>query len=72
MSMLDTHRITTIEQLRARIGEPSPLVPQKLWKSLNETAVGFIKKSPFLLLATADANGNMDVHPKETGRGLSL
>lgn len=70
MSIVDTHRITTIEQLRTRIGEPSPLVPQKLWKSLNEVAVGFIKQSPFLLLATADANGNMDVSPKGDGPGF--
>ncbi|MBM4258585.1 MAG: pyridoxamine 5'-phosphate oxidase family protein [Deltaproteobacteria bacterium] len=70
MSTTDVHRITTVEQLRARIGEPSAVVPLKLWKSLNETAVGFIKKSPFLLLATADAEGNMDVSPKGDGPGF--
>ena len=70
MSTVDAHRITTVEQLRARIGEPSAIVPLKLWKSLNETAVGFIKKSPFLLLATADAEGNMDVSPKGDGPGF--
>lgn len=70
MSTTDAHRITTVEQLRARIGEPSAVVPLKLWKSLNETAVGFIKKSPFLLLATADAEGNMDVSPKGDGPGF--
>lgn len=70
MSTVDTHRITTIKQLRARIGDPSPIVPQKLWKSLNETAVGFIKQSPFLLLATADTDGNMDVSPKGDGPGF--
>jgi PPOX class probable FMN-dependent enzyme len=70
MSTVDPHRITTVEQLRARIGEASAIVPLKLWKSLNETAVGFIKKSPFLLLATADAEGNMDVSPKGDGPGF--
>lgn len=70
MSTLDPHRITTVEQLRARIGEPSAIVPLKLWKSLNETAVGFIKKSPFLFLATSDAEGNMDVSPKGDGPGF--
>jgi len=70
MSTVDAHRITTIEQLRTRIGEPSAIVPQKLWKSLNETAVGFIQKSPFLLLATADADGNMDVSPKGDSPGF--
>jgi hypothetical protein len=70
MSSIDPHRITNVEQLRARIGEVSALVPLKLWKSLNETAVGFIKQSPFLLLATADAEGNMDVSPKGDGPGF--
>ena len=37
MSSVDVHRITTVEQLRARIGEASAIVPLKLWKSLNET-----------------------------------
>ena len=33
-------------------------------------AAGFIQKSPFLLLATADADGNMDVSPKGDGPGF--
>lgn len=70
MSTVDVHRITTIEQLRARIGEVSPVAPQKVWKALEETSIGFIKKSPFLLLATADANGNLDVSPKGDGPGF--
>lgn len=70
MSTVDPHRITTVEQLRARIGEASSIVPLKLWKSLNETAVGFIKQSPFLFLATSDAEGNMDVSPKGDGPGF--
>jgi PPOX class probable FMN-dependent enzyme len=70
MSTIDPHRITTVEQLRARIGEPSSIVPLKLWQSLNETAVGFIKQSPFLFLATSDAEGNMDVSPKGDGPGF--
>ncbi len=70
MSTVDPHRITTVEQLRTRIGEASSIVPLKLWKSLNETAVGFIKQSPFLFLATSDAEGNMDVSPKGDGPGF--
>jgi len=31
MSTMDAYRITTVEQLRDRIGDPSPIVPQKLW-----------------------------------------
>jgi len=72
MNHVDPHRIASVEQLRALIGEPSPLVSHKLWKTLEPAAVEFIRRSPFLLLATADAAGNQDVRQKETGRGLSL
>ncbi|MCS6926275.1 MAG: pyridoxamine 5'-phosphate oxidase family protein [Candidatus Binatia bacterium] len=68
--MNDPHRITTIEQLRALIGEPHPLVPQKLWRTLEPAAMDFIRRSPFLVLATADAAGNQDVSPKGDGPGF--
>jgi len=58
------HRLTTIEQVRAIIGEEVPVVRTKLFRGLDETAIAFIKHSPFLLLATADAEGTPDVSPK--------
>jgi uncharacterized protein len=70
MNHTDPHRLTTVEQLRAIIGEPPPLVSHKLWKTLEPAAVEFINRSPFLLLATADANGNQDVSPKGDGPGF--
>ena len=70
MSERDAHRITTIEQLRARIGEPHPLVPHKLLHALDQTAIEFIRRSPFLLLATADVAGHLDVSPKGDGPGF--
>jgi PPOX class probable FMN-dependent enzyme len=70
MNSTDAHRITTVEQLRAIIGEPHPLVPQKLWRTLEPATIEFIQRSPFLLLATADANGNQDVSPKGDGPGF--
>lgn len=68
MNSTDPHRITSVEQLRSIIGEPSPLVVHKLWKTLEPAAVDFIQRSPFLLLATADASGNQDVSPKGEDR----
>jgi PPOX class probable FMN-dependent enzyme len=59
-----------VEQLRARFGQPHALVPHKLWKVLEPEAVEFIKRSPFLLLATSDAEGNLDVSPKGDGPGF--
>jgi hypothetical protein len=70
MSHTDPYRITTIEQLRGIIGEPSPLVQHKLWQTLEPAAVEFIQRSPFLLLATADAAGHQDVSPKGDGPGF--
>jgi uncharacterized protein len=56
--------ITTVEQLRAVIGEPHPMVKLKVLKELDEHAIDFIKRSPFLVLSTADRAGNQDASPK--------
>lgn len=66
----DPHRITSQEQLRELIGVPGDLVPHKLWTALDESCIDFIRRSPFLLLATADAQGNQDVSPKGDGPGF--
>ncbi len=66
----DSHRITTVEQLCTLIGTPHELVPHKLWQKLDESCIHFIKRSPFLLLATSDAEGNLDVSPKGDGPGF--
>ena len=70
MNATSAYRITTVEELRALIGEPHPLVPHKLWCTLEPAATDFIKQSPFLLLATADTEGNQDVSPKGDGPGF--
>lgn len=70
MSPTDAYRITSVDQLRARMGEPHPLVPHKLWRVLEPATVAFIQRSPFLLLATTDAAGNLDVSRKGTVRAL--
>src|SRR5215469_7533826 len=58
------HSITTLEQLRAIIGEPRPMVQLKVLKVLDENTSDFIRRSPFLVLATADRAGNQDASPK--------
>lgn len=70
MTAVDSHRIATVDELRTIIGTPSELVPHKLWTALDDTCVDFIQRSPFLLLATSDAEGNMDVSPKGDGPGF--
>jgi len=66
----DPHRLTSAEQVRAIIGEELPVVRAKLFRALDETAIGFIARSPLLLLATADAEGRPDVSPKGDGPGF--
>ena len=48
------HRIETVAQLQALLGEPNPMTPKKLFSALDDAAIDFIRRSPFLVLATAD------------------
>jgi PPOX class probable FMN-dependent enzyme len=72
MEASSDYRITSLAQLRAIFGEPSPLVAKKLLNGLDEMAAAFIRRSPFLVLGTADADGNQDVSPKGDGPGFVL
>jgi uncharacterized protein len=55
---------TSTEELRALVGEPAQRVIVKESPTLDERAVGFIGSSPFLVLATAGADGSCDTSPK--------
>ena len=63
-------RITSSAQLRSIIGEPGELVPKKVMHALDEMAADFIRRSPFLVLATTDADGNLDASPKGGSAGF--
>ena len=64
------HRIETVARLQTLIGVPNPMTPKKLFSALDEAATNFIRRSPFLVLATADAQGNQDASPKGDGPGF--
>jgi len=66
----DPYRIETVEQLRQLIGEPSPITAMKVASRLDAFACAYIQRSPFLLMATADADGHQDVSPKGDGPGF--
>lgn len=66
------HRITSVAQLRALISEPGKMVRAKVLTQLDEMAIDFIKRSPFLVLATTDADGNLDASPKGDHPGFVL
>ena len=52
------------DQLRAVLEEPRELVTRKTLSYLDKHCGAFIGRSPFVLLASADSNGNTDVSPK--------
>ena len=57
----EDYRITTVEQLRERMGHPNRMTPLKLLKEIDDAAADFIRRAPFIALGTADADGNQDV-----------
>jgi PPOX class probable FMN-dependent enzyme len=72
MAQASDYRITSVGQLRELIGEPNAIVHKKLLTELDGLAIDFIKRSPFLVLATTDADGNLDASPKGDHPGFVL
>lgn len=68
----DAHRITTLAELRERIGEPNPVTPHKVFDALDEQMSAYVARAPFCLLATSDADGNLEISPKGDGPGFVL
>jgi PPOX class probable FMN-dependent enzyme len=62
--------ITTEEELRAVLGHPTYLSANKAVKTLDDHCRAFIAASPFMLIASADAQGNMDISPKGDPAGF--
>lgn len=65
-----TDVIETMEGLRAVTGEASQLVIDKVQPEIDEMSAAWIEASPFVLIGTADAEGNMDVSPKGDPAGF--
>ena len=64
------HHIQTVEQLRAVIPEPPPMLQQKVFSELVEEAQQFIAAAPLIMLCTNNAKGCMDVSPKGDAPGF--
>lgn len=60
--------IETREQFRQIMAEPHEVVTAKTMTRLDQHCGAFIQRSPFLLLSSVDADGNVDVSPKSTLR----
>ena len=72
MATMNDHRITSVAQLRSLISEPNAMVRMKVMSELDDLATDFITRSPFLVLSTADAEGNQDASPKGDHPGFVL
>ena len=68
----DPHIIRTVEGLREVVGAQIPGLDLKNHKELDEFAIDFLARSPFLVLGTADMQGNLDASPKGDEPGFVL
>jgi uncharacterized protein len=62
--MATTRTITSMDELRAVIGQPTELVQAKLADRLNHLTRQFVERSPFVCVATGRPDGGMDVSPR--------
>ena len=56
--------VTSVDALRAIIGEPNPAVAKKVTDRLSEDQQTWLSASPLGFVATTDADGRVDVSPK--------
>ncbi|KHL16389.1 hypothetical protein CLV56_2768 [Mumia flava] len=63
--------ITSIDELRTLVGEPTPMVRDKVRETLSPDQTAWIARSPFCLVATSDADGRCDVSPKGDPVGMA-
>jgi hypothetical protein len=64
--------VTTVDELRALMGEPSEIALRKDIGRLDEHCRNFIARCPFVLVATSDKAGHCDVSPKGDAPGFVL
>jgi PPOX class probable FMN-dependent enzyme len=58
-------------ELRELLGEPWPVVIDKVHDRLTDDDRALLARSPFCLLATSDADGNCDVSPRGDAPGFT-
>ncbi|MEO6654411.1 MAG: MSMEG_1061 family FMN-dependent PPOX-type flavoprotein [Ilumatobacteraceae bacterium] len=62
--------ITTLDQLREVIAPPSDLVTAKEVNAFDTHCRDFIARSPFVLIASSDGQGSIDISPKGDPTGF--
>ena len=61
-----------MDDLRSIYPEPTPLAVAKQLDHLDEFARLFIERSPFMVMATADQDGNCDASPRGDAPGFII
>jgi PPOX class probable FMN-dependent enzyme len=56
--------VASLEELQGTYGDPSEVAREKVIDRLDVHCRDFIARSPFVLIATSDANGRCDVSPR--------
>jgi len=56
--------VRTLDELVAVVGEPIPIVRDKVQTRLHDLHRQWLEASPFCVLATSDAEGHLDASPK--------
>ncbi len=56
--------MSRIESLRAELGGPHPAAATKVKNYLEPVVKGFIRRSPFAIMASSNASGDCDASPK--------
>ena len=64
MDRLRSQQLTSLEQVYAINGVPSTAILEKHTSYLTPLLEQFIMNAPFFMIATSDAEGNIDVSPK--------
>jgi hypothetical protein len=62
--------VETESELRALIGSPTELVTGKVADRLNDIFRRYVEESPFVCVATASADGGLDVSPRGDPAGF--
>ena len=70
--MGDPHAIHDLAALRRIVGESIPGLGAKNQSTISDEAREYIERSPFLVLATCDAEGRLDASPKGDEPGFCL
>ena len=62
--------ITSVDDIRSAIGEPLAAAVAKVVDRLDDVCRAFIERSPFIVMASANSNGELDISPKGDPEGF--